>query len=145
MNNYIKKLSKNLVFLNRLDTDKEIVITVDSTIKECICPQCGKLSNSVQAKYIKKFQDLPIDGKTVYIKINNRVFNCINNECDLDMFSEQYDFVDFKKNKTKRLFKHILDVSSTTSNRKAEKILKDEGIVVGKSAIALLLAENKSN
>ena len=109
------------------------------------CPQCGKLSNSVQAKYIKKFQDLPIDGKTVYIKINNRVFNCINNECDLDMFSEQYDFVDFKKNKTKRLFKHILDVSSTTSNRKAEKILKDEGIVVGKSAIALLLAENKSN
>ena len=32
MNNYIKKLSKNLVFLNRLDTDKEIVITVDSTI-----------------------------------------------------------------------------------------------------------------
>ena len=45
MNNYIKKLSKNLVFLNRLDTDKEIVITVDSTIKECRCPQCGKLSN----------------------------------------------------------------------------------------------------
>ena len=42
-------------------------------------------------------------------------------------------------------FKHILDVSSTTSNRKAEKILKDEGRVVGKSAIALLLAENKSN
>ena len=45
MNNYIKKLSKNLVFLNRLDTDKEIVITVDSTIKECRCPRCGKLYN----------------------------------------------------------------------------------------------------
>ncbi len=68
----------------------------------------------------------------------------MNNECSLDMFSEQYDFVDFKKNKTKRLFKHILDVSTTTTNRKAEKILKAEGIIVGNSSIALLLAENKS-
>lgn len=144
MNDYIKNLSKNLVYLNKIETEDEIVISVESSIKECRCPQCGKLSNSVQAKYLKKFQDLPINGKTTYIKINNRVFNCVNNDCSLDMFSEQYDFVDFKKNKTKRLFKHILDVSTTTTNRKAEKILKAEGIIVGKSSIALLLAENKS-
>ena len=64
----------------------------------------------------------------------------------LGYFDLSLDTLDWEElNKTKRLFKHILDVSSTTSNRKAEKILKDEGIVVGKSAIALLLAENKSN
>ena len=52
MNDYIKNLSKNLVYLNKIETEDEIVISVESSIKECRCPQCGKLSNSVQAKYL---------------------------------------------------------------------------------------------
>ena len=144
MQDYIKKLSENLNFINETVEGNNLIINVASTEKECRCPNCGKLSKSVQAKYLKKFQDLPINGKTVYIKIYNRVFNCTNTKCDLDMFAEQYSFVEFKQNKTKRLVKHILDVSNECSTREAEKKLRDEGILIGKSTIALLITKYKS-
>ncbi len=140
----IKKLSKKLEILKVEESDKEILITVNSTVKECKCPVCGHYSNSIQTKYNKKYQDLPIDGKTVYIKLVNKVFECKNEECAETYFAEIYDFTEQGQNKTNRLIEHILEVSSTTSSRNAEKLLRDEGIVIGKSTISVLLTKYKS-
>lgn len=140
----IKKLCKKLEVIKVDETDNKVLISVKSTIKECKCPRCGQFSNSVNSKYDKKYQDLPINGKTVYLTLENRVFECRNKECEETYFAETFDFAEQGQNKTNRLIERILEVSRTTSNRTAEKILREEGIVVGKSTIALLLSKYKS-
>ena len=70
---YLKELSSNLKYLNHIENDKEIIINVESKIKKLSCPMCGYESDSVNTKYLKKIEDLPINNKIVNIKIMNRV------------------------------------------------------------------------
>lgn len=143
MEKLINKLSKELKYLGTTEDENSITIKVASKRDSAVCPNCNSTSTSVQSKYNKKFQDLPLKGKTVYIQLVNRTFNCSNPNCKC-MFVESFDFIEPNQHDTKRLIKHILEVSSTCSNRAAEKKLREEGIQVGKSTIARLMSIYKS-
>lgn len=99
------------------------------------CPMCGYESDSVNTKYLKKIEDLPINNKIVNIKIMNRVMECKNPNCSQKTFSEQYDFMEINDTKTTRLLERIIEVASKYTLRKAAEVLKSEGIKVGKSTL----------
>lgn len=132
---YLKELSPNLKYLNHIENDKEIIINVESKIKKLRCPMCGYESDSVNTKYLKKIEDLPINNKIVNIKIMNRVMECKNPNCSQKTFSEQYDFMEINDTKTTRLLERIREVASKYTLRKAAEVLKSEGIKVGKSTL----------
>lgn len=132
---YLKELSPNLKYLNHIENDKEIIINVESKIKKLSCPMCGYESDSVNTKYLKKIEDLPINNKIVNIKIMNRVMECKNPNCSQKTFSEQYDFMEINDTKTTRLLEKIREVASKYTLRKAAEVLKSEGIKVGKSTL----------
>ena len=132
---YLKDLSSNLKYLNHVENDKEIIINVESKIKKLSCPMCGYESDSVNTKYLKKIEDLPINNKIVNIKIMNRVMECKNPNCSQKTFSEQYDFMEINDTKTTRLLERIREVASKYTLRKAAEVLKSEGIKVGKSTL----------
>lgn len=132
---YLKELSPNLKYLNHIENDKEIIINVESKIKKLSCPMCGYESDSVNTKYLKKIEDLPINNKIVNIKIMNRVMKCKNPNCSQKTFSEQYDFMEINDTKTTRLLEKIREVASKYTLRKAAEVLKSEGIKVGKSTL----------
>ena len=132
---YLKELSPNLKYLNHIENDKEIIINVESKIKKLSCPMCGYESDSVNTKYLKKIEDLPINNTIVNIKIMNRVMDCKNPNCSQKTFSEQYDFMEINDTKTTRLLEKIREVASKYTLRKAAEVLKSEGIKVGKSTL----------
>ena len=60
---------------------------------------------------------------------------CDNDKCNHKTFSETYDFVDRKSEKTKRLINYILEVSTNMSSISAQKLLRKNGIKISKSTI----------
>ena len=72
---------------------------------------------------MRSFQDHPIQDKKVII-IKNRKFICENKECSKTTFSEIFNYIEFKSKKSKRLIKHIVDLSMRVSSINASNILK---------------------
>jgi transposase len=82
-----------------------IVFRVESKNKKAICPRCGLESDKLHQNHRHLVKDLPMSGQAVYLQINRRQFKCDN--CQKP-FSENLDFVAFKRTYTKRLAENIL-------------------------------------
>lgn len=52
------------------------VINCQSKSRQANCPTCACCSESVHSYYDRVFQDLPIAGKTVYLRLIQRRFRC---------------------------------------------------------------------
>ncbi|MGL9814901.1 transposase family protein [Enterococcus sp. DIV0098] len=109
----------------------------------CACPRCGQLSTRVHAYYDRVIQDLPINGKSVYLKIRCRKLLCLNEECTKKIFAQQIRCVRPKSKKTDRLEKVILKIATDTSLIEASRTLRQLGIIASKSSIAELLKKNR--
>ncbi|WP_082761282.1 transposase family protein [Clostridium sp. ATCC 25772] len=72
MNEFIKLLDKNLEFVRYEIIDDTMYTNAVSNRNEVICPFCGGISKKVHSRYLKSFQDLPIQDKKVTIILNNR-------------------------------------------------------------------------
>ena len=68
--------------------------------------------------YERKFRDLPITGKEVYLHLQQRQFYCP--DCDR-YFNEPFSFVDPKRTMTRRYERHVYECC------KASTILKISG------------------
>jgi Transposase and inactivated derivatives len=110
----------------------------------CACPTCKENSSFVHAYYDRVIQDLPINGKSVYLKIRCRKFLCKNKDCPKKLFTQQTQFVRPKSKKTKRLEKVILKVVTNMSLIESSATLKQLGIQASKSSIAELLKKNQN-
>lgn len=68
----------------------------DSYLFHCVliktesrCPCCQMLSSSVRYYYYRTIQDLPINGKSVFLKIQCRKFNCKNKQCEQNFLDKK--------------------------------------------------------
>lgn len=136
------EITKEVTYTSVEEANDTIVFNAISTVKNKVCPYCGQTSTSMHSKFKRNVQDLPLNGKTAYISIENKIMRCRNTECEYNTFSEEFSFAPIKAKYTKRLEEHILSVARTTSNRKACQILQGEGIKIEKSAVQRLLAKN---
>lgn len=125
---------------------KENMIRIDATSKRngAKCPHCGKYSDKPYARDTREFQDLPIQGKTVYYEIEIHKYFCLNPACEYKTFAERFTCVPEHGSRTKRLEDKILAVAKHTSTVKAAEILNDMGIQIGNRDISNLLKKNRN-
>lgn len=136
---------ERLSYVSHESNETDIQIHVKSVSTEARCPYCKKKSSKVHSHYIRKIQDLPIQGKKVKLVINNKKYFCVNKECQYKTFAEAFSFFDPKATKTKRLQEEIIRVSLTQSSLSAEKYLRESVADVGKSTICNLLKKTRKN
>jgi len=88
-------------------------------------------------------QDLPIQGKKVWLHLKNKKYFCVNAECGQKTFAEQFEFYEPNSVRTKRLQEEILIVSLTQSSISASKYLRNSVADVGKSTICDMLKKER--
>jgi len=145
MKEIIGLLDENLVYLQHQLFDEHILVLVCSNRDKAVCPFCGMVSSRIHSTYERSFQDLPIQGKKVYISINNRKYFCINSECQKTTFAEQFRCLKPKAKKSERLIDEIMKISVEVSSVTASKLLKDGAVNVSKSTICDYLKKNGKN
>jgi transposase len=118
------------------------MVLVESNRDEVICPFCGTPSSRVHSTYERGFQDLPIQGKKVYITIINKKYFCGNQDCLNTTFAESFNFLKPKAKKSERLIDEIMKVSVEVSSVSASKMLKDGIADVSKSTICDMIKKN---
>jgi transposase len=144
MDEFIKRLDRNLRYEKDEVVEDTYYIYVSSTRKKLNCPHCGQPSGRVHSTYTRSFQDLPIQDKKVIIVIKNRKMFCDNPDCQNTTFAESFSFLPPKGKKSKRLIEKIIDVSLNVSSVTASALLKNGIANVGKSTICNMLKKTKS-
>ena len=81
MKKIVGMLSKELKYLGHEIQTDGIVISVESKKNASDCRYCGQTSDKVHSYYIRKLQDLPIQGKKVRLHIKRKKYFCVNKEC----------------------------------------------------------------
>jgi transposase len=135
MDELMKLLDENLICTDRKISGDFIHFYVQSTRRECMCPDCQTISSRIHSRYNRSFQDLPIQGKKVLITLSNRKMFCDNLSCDRTTFAESFSFIENKAKKTKRLKETILEISLTQSSVSAATYLTQHVADVKKSTI----------
>lgn len=102
--NLSKLFPKNYKIEDIYETHDSIHIKVISKSRTSSCPCCGKESNKVHSKYLRKFRDLPIINKNLYITFASKKFFCKNPECKRKIFTERYkEFIEAYARRSIRL------------------------------------------
>ena len=142
MREIVQLLEENFLYLDHQITDDSITIIVSSKRDEAICPYCKMVSSRVHSTYERRFTDLPIQGKSVEIVLDNRKFFCDNPDCSHTTFAEAFECVKPKAKKSNRLIDEILKVSIEVSSVTASRLLSESVVKVGKSTICNILKKN---
>jgi transposase len=143
MKQIIKLLDKNLKYKNYEIKDDTIYINVESKRKKTTCPKCGKETDKVHSKYIREFKDLPISGKKVVIRLENKIYFCTNKECEIKRFSEKHEFLSKYGKMTKRLEEEIINIAEKNSLIETSKILRKNMVNVSKSTVSNILKKRR--
>jgi transposase len=138
----VELLDEGLAYIRHELSGDQFRIFTRSNRDEAMCPYCGTASSRIHSTYGKSFQDLPIQGKKVYISIANRKFFCDNTECAHKTFAESFQCVRHKAKKSRRLLDEILKVSVEVSSVNASRMLKDGVVDISKSTICDILKKN---
>ncbi|GEP73334.1 hypothetical protein LRA02_22020 [Lentilactobacillus rapi] len=145
MEELIGQLDANLKVDNLQINHQTIEFWIHSKNSESPCPKCHQYSQKIHGHYIHTIQDLPIQGKTVYLHINVKRFQCTNPQCSVKTFGEYFKFSEPKAQKTKRLVDTIVDLSLDKSSLTAVYDFHQIGIKVKKSSLCNYQKKNSSN
>ncbi len=121
------------VISHRLHAGIGLLLQTESTSSCSICPRCGTKSHRLHQNHRYIVKDLPFGEKPVFLEINRRQFKC---DICKKPFSEELNFVSWKRTYTKRLAKKIIqdvlenDIHSIASKgivttEEIERMLKD--------------------
>lgn len=65
-----------LVVESIVESEGTIVVTACGGRQESACPLCGKVSNRVHSRYVRRVSDLPCAGREVALHLVARRFFC---------------------------------------------------------------------
>ena len=112
-----------------------IILSLENTKKEVVCPSCGQTTELLHQNNFQTVRDLSFGQQPVYFKINRRRMRCPH--CQ-NKFTEELDFVRRKRIYTKRFVEKIIeevlnsDIKNVAkrndlSEQEIETMLKDLG------------------
>ena len=112
-----------------------LVISIENECQEAECPKCKKKTNRVNRNDSQIIRDLPMMGKTVYLKINRRQMRC--QKCG-HKFVEELSYVKKNRKFTNRMIEKIIkevinsDIRNTAINNEVSEqeiqtMLKQKG------------------
>lgn len=143
MEEIIKKLDKKLKVIKYENIDENTIeIYVERTNKSACCPCCGKKSVNVHSRYTRTIKDLPIQEDKVILKISTKVFFCKNKKCNINTFSEKFEFIENYSRMTIRLKDRIINDTKGMS-AKASKEIINKGLVNTSDDTILRLLKKK--
>ena len=87
-------------------TASTLILVIKSQRKTANCPLCGQSSHHLHQNYRYLVRDLPMGDREVILRVNRRRFKCKN--CRKP-FNERWEFIDKKKNFTKRYAQSIAE------------------------------------
>ena len=112
-----------------------IILSLENTKKQVVCPSCGQTTELLHQNNFQTVRDLSFGQQAVYLKVNRRRMRCPH--CD-NKFTEELDFVRKKRVHTLRFVEKILeevlnsDIKNVAnrndlSEQEIETMLKDLG------------------
>lgn len=131
----IKELDSDLIVDCIEKTEKCIYINCHKPVSEHKCPFCGNSNFSVHSMYVRTIGDLPIQNNEVKLRLNVHKYFCKNNDCSSTTFSEDFNFVDRKAVRTKRLDYYIKNIGLRDNSMDAVRTLKETGIKISGNTV----------
>ncbi len=112
-----------------------IILSLENTKKEVVCPSCGKTTELLHQNNFQTVRDLSFGQQSVYLKVNRRRMRCPH--CQ-NKFTEELEFVRKRRVHTLRFVEKIIeevlnsDIKSVAkrndlSDQEIETMLKDLG------------------
>lgn len=122
----LKQFYPETLSITKIDENEHaIYIEMRSISRSIVCPHCGHITSKYHAVHKKKVQDIPIFGKTTYLNIYTRDYECDNPECSSITVTETIDgFINSYSRMTQRLINLISQMAIETSCTSAARILK---------------------
>ena len=113
-----------------------IILSLENTHKQVVCPACGQTTDLLHQNNFQTVRDLSFGQQAVYLKVNRRRMRCPH--CQ-NKFTEELEFVRRKRLHTKRFVKKIIeevlnsDIRNVAkrndlSEQEIETMLKDLGL-----------------
>ena len=120
----------------RIDCSK-ILFNWSTKTEQAVCPLCNTVSEHRCKTYkIRRIQDLPMAGMTVYHVLKANRYYCDNHECSLKTFVEQfYEITDKYAMLSHRLKDFIVREAVESSGNGTAKSLRKIGIIVSKDTV----------
>jgi transposase len=109
------------------ETDQGIVIHVERVEEVGVCPDGHQPSDDVkQTSQWRWVQDLPIQGRTVWLKVRVRRYDCSNPTCG-KRFSERFASFTGKQRSTHRLREHLAQTGKRLAHTEAAAVCGRRG------------------
>lgn len=127
------------------EKEHEIDIKIYARTQECACPKCGTVSRHHHGTYSRKIQDLPILGKTTWLRVNAYEYQCDNPDCDISTFAESCEgFLNYYSRMTERCEDLICTIALETSCEGCARICRNMNLKTSGDSIIRLLVKRFS-
>lgn len=115
---------------------KVIILDIDSEVRECKCPKCGKLcKTSNVGTYFRDIEDVPYNFESIWLHIHTHKYVCTNETCEKKYFDEVIPFARKNKVKTDNFIQFILTLSIFLSSTSTSLILSLLGTTVSSDVV----------
>jgi transposase len=131
---------ENLKINEIAESDGFLAIHMKSQGRSHRCPGCDREMSMYHGTYTRTVQDLPIFQKNVLLRISAYEYYCLNEDCGVTSFVEDYDgFIKKSGRMTERLEAFILMLALEINCEGAAAICKAMGIRVSGDTIIRML------
>lgn len=141
----ILHLSGFIVQEYRLIEEVGLVLYLKNTTSTAICPKCGATTDKLHQNYQLTLRDIDWAEHNIYLRVNRRQMRC---DCCGQKFREELDFVNKKRNYTKRFAIQIIQevIESDIKNVSQRNHLSEQEIeTILKDAVKELKIQKPSN
>ena len=80
---------RNILVLESISDERTHFIVTVRCEQAARCPGCRKTSTACHSRYVRILQDLPWQGRNVYLWVTVRRFRCRNRRCSRKIFAER--------------------------------------------------------
>lgn len=112
------------------EDEHHIIIYLEKKEALGVCPQCGRVSDSVHDRRVCDIQDIPLRGKGVILRLIKRRYLCQNSRCERARtkrpFAEKYESIGKHQRRTKRLNQHIYRLAKRMTFTDVARLLTEQ-------------------
>jgi transposase len=106
------------------------------------CPDCGVLSRARHSSYWRRLKDLPIQGRSVQLKLHVGRWRCRNPVCKRKIFCQRLPAVTGKYSQETKRFEEVAQViGHALDGRAGERLSGRMGFVGGRATSSIFLNE----
>lgn len=121
--------------------DSSVQIKMKSKTHSSKCPECGHETMTYHGTYLRKVQDLPIQGKSTRLHITAHEYTCNNKDCPKVTFVEDFDgFLSYYGRMTERCADFICTLAMEVSCEGCSRICRAMNLQTSGDSVIRFLA-----